>query len=288
MPINDSSPTALVTGATSGVGLAAAARLAGAGASVIIHGPNPETATKARAAVSSQLPDADLRSAVADLSSQAEVRALAADIRDRFGRLDVLICNAAAVFDRWSANGDGIERTLAVNHLAPYLLTRLLLPTLERSGRGRVVIVASEAHRGIEWDPDRLKRSAPYDRFDAYAQSKLANLLFNAELARRLNGSSVTTNAAHPGTVRTTLFRPRNLAERIAMPVINLKGVSPQTGADTVVWLATSPDVAGRSGGYYHKRRLLQPSVAAADDQSASKLWKLSAELTDLPVELSN
>lgn len=278
--------TALVTGATSGVGLATAARLAGAGRAVIIHGPHREATSTARATVVSIHPEAELHEADADLSSQTEVRALAADIQRRFDYLDVLVSNAAAVFDQWSANGDGIERTFAVNQLAPYLLTRLLLPTLEQSGRGRIVIVASEAHRKVEWDPGRLEPSMPYDRFDAYARSKLANLLFNAELARRLNGSSVTTNAAHPGTVRTRLFRPRNPVERIAMPIIDLKGLSPQVASDTVAWLATSPDVAGDSGGYYYQRKALEPSPAATDHQNASELWELSAELTDLPVRL--
>ncbi len=279
--------TALVTGATSGVGLATAARLAGAGRAVIIHGPHREATSNARATVASIHPEAELHEAVADLSSQAEVRALAADIQRRFDYLDVLVSNAAAVFDEWSANGDGIERTFAVNQLAPYLLTRLLLSTLERSGRGRIVIVASEAHRKAEWDPGRLEPSMPYDRFDVYARSKLANLLFNAELARRLNGSSVTTNAAHPGTARTRLFRPRNPVERIAMPIINLKALSPRAASDTVAWLATSSEIAANSGGYYWQRKPLEPSPAATDRQNASELWELSAELTDLPMELN-
>jgi NAD(P)-dependent dehydrogenase (short-subunit alcohol dehydrogenase family) len=281
-PINTTQrPTALVTGATSGVGLATAARLAGSGAAVIIHGPNRDATAAAAAVIASMHPDVDLHEATADFSSQAEVRALATEVQDRFGRLDVLVNNAAAVFDRWSVNGEGIELTFAVNHLAPYLLTRLLLPTLERSG-GRIVIVSSEAHRKAVWNPERLERATPYERFDAYARSKLANLLFNAELARRLDGRSVTTNAMHPGTVRTHLFRPRNAVERIAMPIINLRGVSPQTASDTVTWLATTPAMLGHNGGYYHKRSLVDVSSAASDEQNAFELWKLSAELTDL------
>ena len=230
-------------------------------------------------------PEADLHVAVGDLSSQAEVTGLAADIKDRFEILDVLVNNAAAVFDDWSANGEGIELTFAVNHLAPYLLTRLLLPSLERSDQGRIVIVGSEAHRRVVWDPDGLQRSAPYDRFDAYARSKLANLLFNAELARRLSGSEVTTNAAHPGTVRTRLFRPRNIAERIAIPVLKLQAVSPGVGADTFVWLASSLAMAGHSGGYYYQRERIEPSAQVEDEQNGFELWKVSADLTGLPVE---
>jgi len=276
----------LVTGATSGVGMATAARLASAGATVIIHGPTRGATNEARDVVGEMFPDSDLHIAVGDLSSQDAVRDLAADIQDRFEVLDVLVNNAAAVFDEFSVNGKGIELTFAVNHLGHYLLSRLLLPTLERSKQGRIVIVASEAHRRVVWDPDGLRPSAPYDRFDAYARSKLANLLFNAELARRLNGSAVTTNAAHPGTVRTRLFRPRNIGERIAMPVLSLKAVSPAVGADTFVWLASSPVVAGLSGGYYHQRERVEPSPQGGDEHNGFELWKVSADLTGLPIDV--
>ncbi len=276
----------LVTGATSGVGIATAARLASVGATVIIHGPTRGATDEARDVVGEMFPESDLHIAVGDLSSQAAVRNLAADIQDRFEILDVLVNNAAAVFDEFSVNGEGIELTFAVNHLGHYLLSRLLLPTLERSKQGRIVIVASEAHRRVVWDPDGLQPSAPYDRFDAYARSKLANLLFNAELARRLNGSAVTTNAAHPGTVRTRLFRPRNIGERIAMPVLNLKAASPEVGADTFVWLASSPVVAGLSGGYYHQRERVEPSPQVGDEHNGFELWKVSADLTGLPIDV--
>ena len=276
----------LVTGATSGVGMATAARLASVGATVIIHGPTRGATDEARDVVGEMFPESDLHIAVGDLSSQDAVRDLAADIQDRFEILDVLVNNAAAVFDEFSVNGEGIELTFAVNHLGHYLLSRLLLPTLERSKQGRIVIVASEAHRRVVWDPDGLQPSAPYDRFDAYARSKLANLLFNAELARRLNGSAVTTNAAHPGTVRTRLFRPRNIGERIAMPVLNLKAASPEVGADTFVWLTSSPVVAGLSGGYYHQRERVEPSPQVGDEHNGFELWKVSADLTGLPIDV--
>ena len=147
--------------------MATAARLAGTGATVIIHGPNRGATNEARDVVGEMFPESDLHIAVGDLSSQAAVRDLAADIQDRFEILDVLVNNAAAVFDEFSVNGEGIELTFAVNHLGPYLLSRQLLPTLERSGQGRILIVASEAHRRVAWDPDGLQPSAPYDRFDA-------------------------------------------------------------------------------------------------------------------------
>ena len=273
----------LVTGATSGLGLATAGRLAASGSTVIIHGPSQETVTAARIALALMNPSSDFHEAVADFSSQAEVRALAADIQDRFSRLDVLVNNAATVFDEQALSRDGIERTFAVNHLAPYLLTRQLLPAIERSDQGRIVIVASEAHRNAVWDIDGFDGPDSYDRFDTYARSKLANLLFNAELARRLEDSSVTTNAVHPGTVRTRLFRPRNAVERVVMPILDLRGAAPEVAADGIAWLADSHDMSGRTGGYYHKQKPVEPSPAASDEQNAFELWKLSAELTDLP-----
>jgi NAD(P)-dependent dehydrogenase (short-subunit alcohol dehydrogenase family) len=277
---------ALVTGATTGVGLATARRLAAMGGTVIIHGPDATSATGAQGALRTALPDASVYGRVADFASLDEVMDLATQIEE-FGRLDILVNNAAAVFDDWSTNGLGVERTFVVNHLASYLLTRSLLPLLERTG-GRVVMVASEAHRAARWHSDHIEHPAHYERFDAYSRSKQANLLFNAELARRLNGRSVTTNAVHPGTVRTRLFQPRNLAERIAMPVINLKAVSPEQASDGVAWLATAAELSSVSGGYYHDRKRLEPSPAATDEQNAFELWKLSAELTDLPLELAS
>ena len=255
---------------------------------MIVHGPSRQATKAARRALESAVPTAEFHEAVADFSSQSEVSDLAAEVQDRFGTLDVLVNNAAAVSDTWSADGVGVESTFAVNHLAPYLLTRRLLPAFERSDAGRVVIVASESHRKARWNSDDLGQPGRYDRFDAYARSKLANLLFNAELARRLAdaGSKVTTNAAHPGTLRTSLFRPRNLAERVVIPIINLRAVSPEAASAGIAWLATSDDMAGQSGGYYHKGRTVEPSPVVADEQNGFELWKLSAELTDLPIEL--
>ena len=276
----------LVTGATSGLGLSIAGRLAAAGTTTIVHGPDSETVAAARAELATRHPESRIHGAVADFSSQNEVWALAANIQDRFDSIDVLVSNAAAVFDRWSTNDDGVELTFAVNHLAPYLLSRLLLPALERNGGGRIVIVGSEAHRRATWDPDGLGSSDPYERFEAYAHSKLAILLFNAELARRLDGRSVTTNAAHPGTVRTALFKPRHFGERIVMPIINLRGVTPEAAAKGIVWLADSPIVEGETGGYYHRGSRVEPSAQATDEQNGFELWKLSAELTDLPEDL--
>lgn len=274
--------TVLVTGSTSGIGFAAAKRFAQLGASVVVHGPDVGSVALAREAIESVRPGATVDGLAANLAEQDEVRRLAATTAERHPELDVLVNNAAAVFDTWSGNGDGIERTLAVNYLAPYLLTRLLLPTLERNDDPRIVIVGSEAHRGVEIDFGDLQNEHDYERFRVYARSKLADLLFNAELARRLNGR-VTINAMHPGTVKSTLFRPRNLAERIVMPILNLKASSPQEGADTIIWLSAADAVAGSSGGYYAARAVVEPSSAAQDEDVAARMWCVGADLTGLP-----
>lgn len=275
--------TVLVTGSTSGIGLAAATRFAQLGATVIVHGPDEVSVASASEAIEAISPGATVDGLAANLAEQDEVRRLAAWTADRHPGLDVLVNNAATVFDTWTGNGDGIERTLAVNYLAPYLLTRLLLPTLEQNNDPRIVIVGSEAHRGVEIDFGDLQNEHDYERFKVYARSKLADLLFNAEMARRLNGSRATINAMHPGTVKTTLFRPRNLTERIVMPILNLKASRPEQGADTIIWLAAADAVAGSSGGYYAARAAVEPSSAVQDEDVAARMWRVGADLTGLP-----
>jgi len=273
----------LVTGSTSGIGLAAATRFAQLGANVVVHGPDANSVASAREAIEAVRPGATVDGLAANLAEQEEVRRLAAWTTDRHPELDVLVNNAAAVFDTWTGNGNDIERTLAVNFLAPYLLTRLLLPTLARNEDPRIVIVGSEAHRSVEIDFDDLQNEHDYERFRVYARSKLADMMFNAELPRRLNGERVTINAMHPGTVKTTLFRPRNVAERIVMPILNLKASSPQEGADTIIWLAAADAVAGSSGGYYSARAAVEPSSAVQDEDAAARMWHIAADLTGLP-----
>lgn len=270
--------TVLVTGATSGIGAAAAGAMAQLGAQLIVHGPDSAAAGRA----CQHLGGAG-EPVWADFRSLDEVRRLAGEIAERYPTLDVLVNNAAATFPRYQLNGSGVELTLAVNHLAPYLLTRMLLPILEQSGRGRIIVVASEAHRKALLDIGDGESPGRYRRFGAYAQSKLANLLFAYELARRLDGRQVTVNAVHPGTSRTGLFPPRNVVERIVMPVLDRRAASPDEGADTIVWLASSPELDGSSGGYYVGRRPLVSSSESHDAALAQRLWEWSAERTGLP-----
>jgi NAD(P)-dependent dehydrogenase (short-subunit alcohol dehydrogenase family) len=220
---------------------------------------------------------------VADLGSQAEVRRLAAEVRERAPRLHVLLNNAGAIHMRRSLTADGHEATFAVNHLGPFLLTSLLEEHLRRRAPARVGNVSSAAHQGapgMAWDD--LMGEREYAGLRAYAQSKLANVLFTAELARRLERTGVTANSLHPGVVRTGFGRGAGgwlaWGVRIAAPFF----LSPERGADTAVWLASAPEVAGVTGGYFVKRRPVTPSAAARDPEAARRLWAVSERLTGL------
>lgn len=272
----------LVTGSTTGIGFATAEALCAAGCRVIMHGPDSAGADAAAERIRDRVPDAAVDAVAGDLTSQAAVRRLAATIESRYGTLDVLVNNAAAVFDRWSTNGDGVELTFAVNYVAVYLLTRLLLPIIERSGDGRIVVVGSEAHRGATLDFDDLQMVDGYERFAAYGRSKLADLLFAYELSRRIEPGRVAVVMMHPGTAKTTLFRPRNPAERFVMPILNIKARSPQQAADTSVWLATSDEARGLNGRYVADRRVVESSAGSQDPEIATRLWDITAEMTGL------
>jgi NAD(P)-dependent dehydrogenase (short-subunit alcohol dehydrogenase family) len=274
----------LITGSTSGIGYATAEALSIAGCQVIVHGPDLAAADAAAERIRGRSPSAAVDSVASDLTSQAAVRQLADTIESRYGTLDVLVNNAAAVFDRWTSNGDGVELTFAVNYVAVYLLTRLLLPTLDRSPDGRVINVASEAHRSVSLDFDDLQMFDDYERFEAYGRSKLADLLFTYELSRRTDQDRLAVMAMHPGTTRTTLFRPRNPVERVVMPLLNIRARSPHQAADTAVWLATRDEVRGLHGRYIGSRQVIESSHESQDPEVANRLWNITAEMTGLEV----
>lgn len=218
-----------------------------------------------------------------DLSRQADVRRIAEEFRSRHGRLDVLINNAGVVLMERSETEEGIERTWAINHLAYFLLTNLLLDVLKAGAPARVVSVASDAHKvpkGIHWDDPEGK--AAYKGFRAYCQSKLANILFTRELARRLEGSGVTANALHPGFVNTRIFEGPGMMRKLFRGSARLMALTPEAGAKTSIYLASSPEVAGVTGRYFDKCRAVEPSKAARDDEAARRLWELSERMTGL------
>jgi NAD(P)-dependent dehydrogenase (short-subunit alcohol dehydrogenase family) len=267
----------LITGATNGIGLAAAKALAARNMNIVIVGRN-ESSTKVAAAQIKVRASKDVRvdTLIADLSSQAAVRKLAADVLARYARLDVLINNAGAMFTSRQVTADGIELTWAVNHLAPFLLTARLLDRLKSSGAFRVITTASDAHRGAEIPFDDLNAEKRYAGFVRYKQSKLANILFTRELARRLEASPGTCASFHPGLVASGFNRNNGLLMDLAMSLLWPVSRSVEKGAETLVWLASSADIGGASGDYFVDMRRRQPSPQAEDGQTARRLWEVS------------
>jgi retinol dehydrogenase-12 len=283
--------TVLVTGATGGIGLQTARVLARMGHSVLIHGRDPR---KGKAAVeqvrASASNNASVRFLQADFASLGQVRNLAAEVAASVARLDVLINNAGCGNVSRRVTTDGYETTFAVNHLAPFLLTNLLLDKIKGSEPARIVNVASRAHRDKEIDFDDLMSVRDYKVMRTYGRSKLANILFTRTLAKRLAGSNVTANSLHPGLVATGIGQT-NAVARLGWKLIVMVrgGISVEEGAKTSVYLATSPDVARLSGGYYVKCRLaqLQTRAEAVSDAVGERLWKVSKELVGLPCSSS-
>ena len=270
----------VVTGATSGIGKAAATALARLGAQVVLVGRDQGRAAATAAEIGATGP-VPPKVEIADLASMEQVRALAGRLA-ALERIDVLINNAGLVLGERRVTKDGFEHVFAVNHLAPFLLTNLLLPKLTGSAPARVVTVTSDAHSAAKLDLDDPGLEHGWDSWRAYANSKLANILFTRELAGRLDGTGVTANCAHPGVVRTGFGREGKPLLRLGTTIARPFFLSPERGADTIVYLASSPDVAGETGGYYVKRQRREPSAAARDDAAARKLWEISERMTGL------
>jgi NAD(P)-dependent dehydrogenase (short-subunit alcohol dehydrogenase family) len=276
----------LITGATNGIGLAAAGALAARGARLAIVARSESRARDAVARIAAAGgTGATVDVLLADLASQASVRHLAAEVLDRYPRLDVLVNNAGAMFATRQITEDGIEATWAVNHLAPFLLTTLLLDRLRGSAPARIVTTASDAHKGahIPFDDLDARRSYRARGFGRYGESKLANILFTAELARRLAGTGVTATCFHPGLVASGFNRNNGPVFSSVMTLLRPFSRSPEKGAETLVWLADSAEVAGESGGYYVDRRIATPSAAARDVETAARLWQVSEDQTHAP-----
>ena len=274
--------TCVVTGANSGIGKEIARGLAAEGSRVLMVARNRERGETARTEVSAATDNPAVELLVCDLASQSQVRKLATTILDGCDRLDHLVNNAGLTLGRRTLTEDGIETTFAVNHLAPFLLTNLLRDRLEASAPSRIVTVASDAHRGAEIDFDDLGGERGFSGWRAYQQSKLANILFNRELARRLQQTGVTATCLHPGVVRTGFGRQGPAFIRLGTRIAGMFLLSPKKGADTAIWLASSPEVEGASGGYYERRHLANPSQAARDPKAAARLWELSEQMVGL------
>jgi retinol dehydrogenase-14 len=275
--------TVVVTGATSGIGLETSAALARMGARLVMVGRDRDKTVQKVEEVRRRSGNPAVESLLCDASSQAQIRQLAQDVLVRYGRLDILINNVGTVFATRTLTEDGIEATLAVNYLSVFLLTNLLLDRMLKSAAARIVNVASTGHYRGTLDFDDLGFEQGYQIMRAYSRSKLAEVLFTRELARRLSGTGVTVNAVHPGTVATNIWSRAPLYARPILAVARrLAMISPEKGAAAVVYLAASPDVAASSGLYFDQRRPQRPSQLALDDALAARLWDESARLVRL------
>lgn len=274
----------LVTGGTSGIGYVTARELAKQGAIVIITARNEEKGKRSVEKLRAESGNGEINALMADFGSQSQVRDLAEAFKQQYDRLDVLVNNAGAIYLRRTVSQDGIEMTFAANHLAPFLLTNLLLDKLIESAPARIVNVASNAHEGRQINFDDLEGKRNYSFMNAYGQSKLANILFTYELDRRLPGNEVTVNAVHPGYVGTNMGANNGWLVRLFLPINRLFAIDVEEGAETVTYMASSPEVEGVSGKYYYQKRAISSSPLSHDERNAQKLWAVSAEMTGLQV----
>lgn len=273
----------LITGADSGIGKATALGLARMGASLVLVCRNREKGESAKEEITKASGSSSVELFLADLLSQREVRRVAAEIKATHPRLDVLVNNAGASFRVYGETEDGIERTMAINYFAPFLLTSLLLETLKSSAPSRIVNVSSSEHYDGHLDIDNINKDRRMGTVgaDAYRRSKLAVVLFTYELARRLQGTGVTANCLHPGAVRTKIWRNAGTLTPL-FRFLSLFMLSPEKGAQTSIYLASSPEVEGVSGKYFDKRLPKRSSEASYDEALAKRLWDISERMTGL------
>lgn len=278
--MSQSESVMIVTGATNGIGLVSAHELARTGATVVLVGRNPQRIESAMAQIQSDVPDAKLDSFAADLSRISEVQLLANYITDSYDRVDVLLNNAGAFFQAQQVSAEGIEMTFALNHMAPFVLTNLLMRSLRASAPARVINVSSAAHQGATIDIRDIHAPKRYSGWKAYAQSKLCNLLFTYELAERLQDSDVTANALHPGFVKTGFGQgtPSTFSAFFGF-LQQYFAITPEQGAATSIYLASSPAVAAITGRYYVNKQAVPSSRASYDYTMRRQLWDLSTQL---------
>lgn len=268
----------MVTGANAGIGKVTARELAKMGAHVVMVCRSAERGEAAKKEVT-QTATGQVDLMIADLSSQASIRALAATYLEKYDRLDVLINNAGVLFMERSESVDGLEMTFALNHMGYFLLTDLLLDRIKASAPARIVNVSSMAHSRGAINFDDLQAEQKFGGMDVYSSSKLANILFTTELARRLDGTGVTANSLHPGFVRSNFGDNNGRLMKIVMPIAKLFAINTDKGAETSIYLASSPDVEGVTGLYFVKKKAVTPSEAAQETAVAERLWQVSEAL---------
>ncbi len=274
--------TIVATGATSGIGEVAVLALAGLGARIVFIARDEARAQATMQKLQAKAPGLDHRLHLADLSSMAETRKVGAAIAASEPRIDVLINNAGALFSQRQVTPEGLELTFALNHMAYFVLTETLREKLVASAPARIVSTSSAAHQDVSLEFDDLQSSKGYNGLRVYGRSKLANILFTRELARRLAATGVTANCLHPGAVATRFGDASGGWVGRLLPVVRLFFISPEKGADTIIFLASSPEVEKTTGQYFVKRKITEPSAAAHDDVAAKRLWTESEKLPGL------
>ncbi|MCC6614745.1 MAG: SDR family oxidoreductase [Anaerolineae bacterium] len=274
----------LVTGATNGIGKVTARELARMGATVIVAGRNPAKTEQVAQEIKTATGNDRVDYAVADLSLMSGVRSLADQIQNRYDRLDVLLNNAGGIFNERQTTAEGLEQTFALNHMNYFLLTHLLFDLLKLSAPARVVNVASDAHRSIhELDLDELQNPRRYIGFRVYGRSKLANIMFTYELARRLVGTGITANALHPGSVSTGFgMNNKGLINQLMFRTFQMFAMPDEQGAQTSIYLASSPEVTQVSGRYFSKSAPVASSQASYDEEVQHRLWALSQRIAGI------
>ena len=277
--------TCVVTGASNGIGKETARALAHQGAHVVMMCRNPDKGEAVRSAILDEMPDASVDLMFADLSSQASVRQVAAEIVAKYPAIHVLVNNAGIVLDYHTHSPDGVELVLATNHLGPFLLTHLLGDALAAAAPSRVVNVSSELEkRGlIHWDDLEFERTS-YGAIKVYSQSKLMNVMFTYELARRWKDRNITVNCLHPGVINTGLGSgARNRILRGLFKMVQHFFKSPEKGAEGSVYLATSPEVEGKTGGFYVDKKPVKSNPISYDQEALTRLWRTSEKYVGLP-----
>lgn len=279
--------TVLVTGGNTGIGWHTVTELARMGARVVFTSRNVRKGDVARAQIREAANTKLVDCLELDLASFASIEKFAKQFLAKYDRLDVLVLNAGLILDRRTTTAEGFESTFGVNHLGHFLLAQLLRERVVASAPGRIVVVSSEAHKaartGLDFDDLMTERDYGKSGINAYGRSKLANILFSNELARQLDGSGVTVNALHPGAVRSDFGNTDDIkgALRWGMVIARPFMLSPASGAKTSIHLASSPEVEGKTGGYYRRCKAVQPSTHAQDRAAAERLWQVSEELIE-------
>lgn len=272
----------MVTGATGGIGLVTARELARSGAQVIVVSRNPEKVVHTVEELKNETNNLKIHGLSADLSNQIEIHNLANEFVNQFDHLDILVNNAGGFFMKRSESVDGIELTYALNHLNYFLLTLCLIDSITQSDSARIINVSSDAHRSAQINFDDIQMKKGYSGWKAYSQSKLANVLFTYELARRVNSKKITVNALHPGFVASNFAKNNGALVRFSMLLTRPFSKSIDEGARTSIYLATSPEVEGISGMYFSDERPVRSNTASYNESNQHRLWELSLKMTGM------